>query len=208
MKYAWLMLNEKISGFHVFGLCSIVTCISLLGFNNNSSDTIHNTNDILYIDHKDSWSPAYAIGFGLLTSVLFCVRVIILKPLILRYKISSSSINAVSQFLCGIMFSMLVLAKYNVSELDITYLLLWLISGVLYCLGILAIYHSYSTGYVGPATAISSMVAIPQTIVTAVTESQIPSNYQIASMSVGVFGCVAVSIGPILSERFTKLKLK
>ena len=202
------MLNEKIWGFHVFGLGSIVTCISLLGFNNNANDEVSYADDSMFVASKDSCSPVYAISFGLLTSVLFCVRVIILKPLILRYKISSSSINAVSQFLCGILFTLLVLVKYDVSRLDVMYTLLCLVSGVLYWLGILAIYHSYSTGYVGPATAISSMVAIPQTIVTAVTEWQVPTNYQIASMSVGVFGCVAVSIGPLISERFAKIKLK
>ena len=136
--------------------------------------------------------------YQLITSILFWVRVIVLKPLILKFKISSSSINAMSQFLWGIIFTSVVLLKYNIYEVDMYYWSIWLLSGVLYWLGILAIYHSYSTGYVGPSTAISSMVSIPQTIITAVITGEVPTNYQIASMSVGVFGWVAVSIGPLI----------
>ena len=64
--YAWWMLNEKISGFHVFGLGSIVTCISLLGFNDTTNSRAYHLEESFFFEMNESCSSIYAIGFGLL----------------------------------------------------------------------------------------------------------------------------------------------
>ena len=103
-------------------------------------------------------------------------------------------------------FTIIVLFKYNIFEVDYIYAYLWMLSGVAYWLAILLVYHSYSIGYVAPATALSALSPIPLTIASSIHSSQFPSNYQIGWMLIGVFGWIVVSVGPFISERLSKNK--
>ena len=199
--YSWFVFNEKLSSYNIFGILCMIIWISMLGFVDNPSNQ-----SASHLKIESAWTPFYAIGFGILTCLFFCLRIIVNKGIILKYKVNSSDINVASQFLWGCVFLTIVLSKYNLYDIDISFALTWIIGGIINWIALLTIYHAYSIGYVGPATALSGLTPILHTIASSIHQSKYPSSYQIGWMLIGIFGCVMVSVGPFISEKLAKRK--
>ena len=199
--YSWFMFNEKLSEYNIFGIIWMIVCISMLGFAESSPKNI-----IQVIDKEEQWTAFYSISFGILTCVFFCLRIIINKGIILKFKVNSNDINVASQFLWGLIFTFLFFYRHKILEVDPIFMLIWISGGIINCIALLLIYHAYSIGYVGPATALSGLTPIPHTIASSIYSSKLPSNYQIGWMLIGIFGCIVVSVGPFLSEKLSKKK--
>ena len=102
--------------------------------------------------------------------------------------------TSVSYVLSGSVFSLVCVVVMYQTGWTFDVLVINIVSGILSCLGNVLINHATSTGFAGPASGLTNVQPIIQTVLNAFLLSQFPSHSQLLGLILGIAGSVALTV--------------
>ena len=186
--FGWMIFKEKINSFQIGGMLLLTTSAILYGFSGSSSQD--NINEGI--------KPIIPIIFALLSTTYFMLRSLALKAFWVRYEFSALDLMSLSYIMWGILLSIPLFFYIYWYGIDIESLKYWVIGGVLQETSMILMYYSISTGYSGPAAALSSFQAPIQTMLAVVFLSQYPDSLQIYGLIFAMTGSILISLSSSL----------
>lgn len=138
-------------------------------------------------------SPVVAVILAIISTVILCIRTILVKFYTEKFEIDSFTFTAASYFIGGLVFTIVSLINFAMYGEDIMFIIKCVLSGMINSFGFILVNHSTTTGYAGPAAALVNIQTIIHTILSAIIMNQVPTTQQIIAVVVGLGGSVLIT---------------
>ncbi|CAI2373540.1 unnamed protein product [Moneuplotes crassus] len=181
--FGWLLFDERINSVQIIGMISMTTSAILYGFS-GSGHTQSNGSAV---------SSILPILFGLISTIYFTGRSLALKAFCVRYQYSALDFMSISYIICGSILLIPFLTHVINYGVEMSLLKDCIIGGILQETSMIMMYYSISTGYSGPAAALSSIQAPLQTALAAIFLFQVPSPLQVSGLILAMIGSILIS---------------
>lgn len=191
--FGYFIFNEKLDGYQVVGIITLVGCVILLAFSGSAS-----TETIVIVGGKEHErvSSLLPIMFAIMTTLYFLFRSLTVKAYTIKFETNSPYFTSISQGIVGIGFVIIFFAAYGINGIDSVIIRDAILGGFFQGIGGFLVIHAISVGYSGPASALVSIQSVLQTILDAVLFGRIPNYFELIGLFLGIFGAFTLTIGP------------
>ncbi|CAI2373134.1 unnamed protein product [Moneuplotes crassus] len=187
--YSWKFYGQDLNSFHFLGMLLMVTCALLISF---SKKATQGAVVEVYGEIIPEISPVWGVLVGIITTLLFFCRTILIKEYHRRFKVDPMKLTMHSYIFQGIIMVFVVfsqeLASGSVMRDNI-------LGGGFGFLGNALANHATTKGYVGPAAALTNIQVVLQVLVNAFALRQVPNAMQIVACVCGICGSLSITIG-------------